>query len=92
MGVARFIQTAREKQYKEVKTRNQSGGDADVAPGSGLPWALATFLWAWVAFAVIASGFLPLQDTRGLCCAPESNARDLSLRDCFVLKPETRSR
>lgn len=44
-----------------------------MAPGSGFPWALAAFLWAWVAFAVIASGFLPLQDTRGLCCAPESN-------------------
>lgn len=66
-------------------------GDTDVALGSGFPWNLAAFLWAWIVSTVTASGFLPLQDTRSLCCAPESNARDLSLSDCFVQKPETRS-
>lgn len=66
-------------------------GDTHVAPGSGFPWTLAAFLRAWVLVTVTASGFLSLRDTGSLCCSPESNAGALSLRDCFVQKPETRS-
>jgi hypothetical protein len=77
MSVAHFTQKPHENRYEEVKTQNPKVTpmwlQAQVSHG-----LLLQFLWPWVVFTVTASGFLPLQDTRGLCCAPESNARDLS--------------
>lgn len=89
MGVSHFIQKGHQNQHKEGNTQNE--GDIGVAPGSGFPQTLAAFLWAWVVFTVRASGLLPLQEPRSLCCEPESDARDQSVRGSSVQKPETRS-
>lgn len=89
VGVSRFLQKGHQNQHKEVNTQNE--GDTDVTPGSGFPRAPAAFLLAWVVFPVRASGLLPLQETRGLCCVPQSDTGGLSMRESFVQKPEIRS-